>query len=316
MNAADAATPEFIRWSIAVECDLRAGAGDGGPEFAERQLKGLRAYAEAVAAGRLCDEVCFEAALDAPPGPNHAPRGFRVIDVLRAYGATAPATWPCGSCPAHVDPPDHAPALAGCYGLVDWRPLGPSLPQRLSDELSDSAECDLLRREFLVTQPVWYGLWSESPLRAEQLALLEPLVGRWRTRGDAWNAVFDRFWRALVAARDSGLPLHVDYGPAGQLSGRHWTVVPHCGRCKVGRPLNSSVCSCCGLAERELPARRRLRRGERPYRQLAEFLPPLAREELLRRYLGTRGWAEPEIDAWLRRTTEQTASSNAQAPPA
>jgi hypothetical protein len=295
----ETATPEFIRWSLGYECAPRLACRGDEPEHVERQLKALRAVGDALAARRELDGICFEPALDVPPGPGRPPRGFRASEVLQAYGVDSLASLPCGNCVAHVDRRLGSSTLAGCFGLVDWSEVAEPLARVLPELVDQVASPEQLRQEFLVTNPPWNGLWVDSPLKPRQLPILRDLLNRLVALGDAWRAVFERLRCAVESALEFQLSLHVAYSPAGHLSGRHWIVGTHCSRCKSSRPPASRVCPACGLDARPEPTRKRLGRGSRPYWPLADFLGPPARRDLLRRYLVNRNWDSNQIDRCL-----------------
>jgi len=298
----ETATPEFIRWSLGHECTLRLACNGDEPERVERQLKALRTYADSVATHRQLDDICFEPALDVPPGPSGGPRGFRAAEVLNAYGVSSlESPLPCVSCPVHVDRKPGASSLAGCFGLVDWSAVAASWPEIMSNVFEQIAPLDQWRHEFLPTYPSWNGLWVDSPLSPPQLPLVQNLLERLLEIGIAWREIFERFVWAIRVARELQRPLYVAYFPAGRLSGRHWTVDAHCSRCKSSWPSASRVCLSCGLDARPVPARKRLRQGSRPYWPLADFLGPQTQVDLLRRYLGSRQWSTAQIDTYLRR---------------
>lgn len=292
-------TPEFLRWSLDCACSLRDLCPSGEPEQVERQLKTLRAVAECEADGRVLSGVCFPVELDRPHAAPPIPLGFRLDEALAAYGGDDRASFPCLQCAAHVDRGRGPVRLAGCYGLVDWRPVQSELFVVVDNLLGESTS-DARRSElFLATTPSWRGLWVTSPLDAARLDVLRPLIARLSARGEAWREVFGRLAAALAVASIENLSLHVAYGAAGRIDGRSWTVDAHCPRCRAPQAANARNCDCCGSDARPSPARKRLGRGRRPFRPLTEFLAAAAQRDLLRRYLGTREWTPAQIDEYL-----------------
>ena len=205
---------------------------------------------------------------------------------------------------------------AGCVGLVDW-----SHGERaslLSDDARDVAatresvaafdDCNRawfervekaaagagieaeLSRHFLVTRPRWYGLWASSPLSPVQLELLEVLLERLvaddlpglAPRHDV--AGLDDLRAAIVVARRENVPLHVQYGPRGEVFERTWFVAAHCGRCRAAREPQSRRCGVCGQPGPAEPARRRQAKGTRPYGPLSRFLGADGARQFLDRY--------------------------------
>lgn len=299
-------TPEFLRWSLDYACSLRDMCPSGEPEQVERQLKTLRAVAECEADGRVLEGVCFPSELDRPHAAPPIPLGFRQDEALAAYGGDDRVSFPCLQCAAHVDRGRGPVRWAGCYGLVDWRPVQAELPEVVDRLLGESKSATRRAELFLATTPSWRGLWVASPLDSVRLDVLRPLIARLAARGDAWREAFGRLAAALEVASTENLSLHVAYGAAGRIVGRSWTVEAHCPRCRAPRTTNLRPCDCCGSDARPSPPRKRLGRGRRPFRPLAEFLAAAAQRDLLRRYLGTREWTPAEIDEYLEAALSPT----------
>lgn len=294
-------TPEFLRWALIRDCDLRAGADGRSPDRVDRQLRTVRLWAEARSEGRERRGVCFGPGVERPDARPESLTGFRAADVLDAYAIDERAPSECADCPAHLDrflAPDGEGAArrstvdrAGCFGLLDWTPLADGLFDAVdrawaetavetaaegpadgsSAEFGDESDAASSGR-FPFTTPVWYGLWIDSPIPAARLPRLESLLDRLLDRGPVWRAVFERLASAVRTARRSSLELAVEYGPAGRIEGREWIVEAHCRRCRAAKGPGGRKCVVCGLAAPPEPARRRLARGVRPYRPLSEFL--------------------------------------------
>lgn len=297
----DGPTPEFLRWSIRRDCALREGFVEFAPAQVERWLRSLRTLGEAARQRRELDGVCFPTTLDQPPGPAGPTLAFRASDALDPWQLAALSDSPCRECPAHVVP-THSEA-AGCFGLVDWTSVAGELHNAVDAVRTDPGAPLEWDAAFVPTTPAWYGLWCQSPLSAAQLTGLAGLLERLLARGTIWAGVFGALSRAIAEACQRGWLIDVEFCPAGRVTGRQWEVTSHCARCKAAADARQRLCPVCGWEGLALPARRRLARGNRPWRPLAEFLSPDRAADLVRRYLESRGWPAEAIEDYARRTS-------------
>jgi hypothetical protein len=262
-------TPEFLVWALEYTCPIRGFQNGSDPERTERQLRAARAVSDARREGREFESYCLKAA-----------NGFRIADALAVYGGLSVVEQACGSCAANVIERDDRSSLAGCFGIVVFSSdLAPALEAALS-EGEPNAGC---AKWFFGTQPRRYGLWTDSPLNAEQCEFLRRVVRR--VRATCHSTELEELCCGLSAAIDRQLSLHVAYFPAGHVEGTSWKLAPHCPRCKAPwSGAASRSCGVCGYHGSPAPDKKRKARGSRPYFPLRRLLGEAAATELLLRY--------------------------------
>ncbi len=259
--AAARTTPEFLLWSLARRCPLREADLDV-PAAAHRELRNLRAFAEARAEDRIEAGWCVR---QDSPGQRW---GFPAEEVLAYYGGVSAVEAACGGCEANICLESGA-GLAGCYGIlpVVGRLSGSDIRPSVEAAILEQSLLERAERQFLATAPAWYGLWATSPLTAAQLEILIPLLGT-VCRDPLAGTEVQRLNLALRAANEHELPLFVECHPAGEVRGRRWFVEPHCPRCQATTAADWRFCRVCRRQGGPLAARRRMAMGERPYRPL------------------------------------------------
>ncbi|MFM8253501.1 MAG: hypothetical protein ACKOBW_18090 [Planctomycetota bacterium] len=301
-------TPEFVLWSLGVRCALRDDANGEEPTWVERQLRSLRACGTAVAEGRLYEGYCWEHTASDPATVSEDPLGFSLAEVLAAYGEAEWLDEVCGGCAARVAGGELAivprgartsavgqawrsgeqrrviARWAGCFGWIDWSSVVENWDQWVAKAIERRGLGVQIARHFTVTQHAWYGLFTQSALSVEQRELLAQIVDELRESSRAAGVILADFAAALGASAKSGLPLSVFFGPAGRLTAAHWTVLPHCGRCKVPRAVESRRCGECGQPGAPVPARRRYARGPRPYGAVSRMMSRERLDALLTGY--------------------------------
>jgi hypothetical protein len=252
-------TPEFVAWTIPLDCPLRELSDWRSPVQTERLLRPLRACSEAIAEGRVSEGVARQ---DSASGQG----GFRVTDVLAPYGELISIDRLCAGCPANASLRGPRPGWAGCYGEFARDEGGGDLARSMEPMWRDLAGPQL----FPATEPAWYGLWMRSEPTREQLLGLEAVFSHLAST-ECVRGVRD-FLAAVRTSLDNDLSLIVELSPAGELVADGWIIAAHCPRCRAERPeMRSCRCQACGDVNHPLPARKRKRRGMRPYRPLSEF---------------------------------------------
>lgn len=286
------------------DCPLRDPTRPNDVEFVARQLSALQACGDALAEGRVCDGVALEPLAGARATCPEAPTGFRVAEVLAAYGGPEAVESACGGCVAHAGRGERP--WAGCCGLVDWSSLGAGFFELVDREMAAVASLERWSAWFLETRPAWYGLWAPRPgenlevptqqlfaykMPLDCLALFSPFFARLRGASPAADRMLAPVARAVDVALQTGLPLDVRLFPAGRVEGKRWEVPPHCGRCSAARPDPRRPCPVCRSPLAPLPARRRAAQGARPYWPLVKQLGPESTAQLLERHWRQRGGA-------------------------
>lgn len=325
------ATPEFVRWALRHACAPRADAPLDDVERTARQLFVLRECGQAIAELRTVDDYALSReTLDAVvAGTLGEPGGFRISDVLAAYGGSELVERSCGECPVNlsidrkaanpecsrstVGEPLAMSRWANCFGVVDWRTLGESCFERVEQLQRRLAPLEQWEVRFLPTRPTFYGLWIgsansdaspashasvHSPSLAfsrEQLEWLERLWSLCVADGAEAETVWGPFLAAIRRALATGAELRAKLYPRGELEGKRWRVAAHCGRCGASwgseQAAAARICPVCRLAAAPLAARSRAAQGTRPYGPLARIVGREGAAELLARYWRQRGGA-------------------------
>lgn len=248
-------TPEFLCWAIEQACPLRELLPENQPEKVERHLRAARVAAEAIAAGRVQDDIAISA---------DGTMSFRISEALAIYGGEEALASNCTKCPANALHAGQTPSYAGCYGLFP-------VPEPRGEFLARCQKFTRNHQLFAPTQYLWFGWWLKSPLSAEQL---EYLAHVFHTLGSeaaySVNKPLQDLSAALQLCVTNKLPLSVQLFPAGQIDGVWWNLVPHCGICHAPWEAGSTTCTMCGQSRHPASPKKRRVRGDRPYRKLPE----------------------------------------------
>ncbi len=94
-----------------------------------------------------------------------------------------------------------------------------------------------VRQAFEVIDPLWYGLWIDSPLNREQCEILHIVLSDLAATGPRHRKNLKGFIEALAVAKDTGEPLNVEMMPPGHVDMGWITTFVHCPRCKAEGPL-------------------------------------------------------------------------------
>lgn len=305
-------TRQIVQWTLQKRCLLRCSPDtEKRPGAVADALWKARAYSHGLrnredgfgVFGDIYVSSCTFAAL--PEGESrkgkksvHYPSdGFSVSDEFKRFGGVERLLDMCHACPANVHPHE----LASCAGDIFQWPESPETESQLLGIISRLGLKQQVEACFPATRPLWYGLWSVSPVPAESLPVLrtllsEILVEDQRDMAASGKGDRDqvRQFKTLIAAieraESSHLALHVEMLPLGHTDFGVYTVFPHCPFCKaaarVGRwqrkyPSELHTCSVCGTkfspaetgsAKRMDWDRRELRKvmGETAFRDFAK----------------------------------------------
>jgi Zn ribbon nucleic-acid-binding protein len=94
-----------------------------------------------------------------------------------------------------------------------------------------------MQSAFQVTTPLWYGLWIDSPLSAEQCALLRDVFTEAARAVPGYREHLEEFTRALADSAETGEQMHVALSPPGHVDFGWITTFVHCPRCKAEGPV-------------------------------------------------------------------------------
>jgi hypothetical protein len=258
-------TPPFVRWTLARACALREETDPRDPEAAERQLRPLRAYTDASYAGRVFEGICLAPTEHLPVEPPPDSWGFLASEMLAAYGGEEFVRSQCGACVANIFAHRTEVNFAGCYGLLA---CDAALGAQLEARIAELSLADAIDASCLPTAPRWYGLFAQTPLNRDQLAIFQQLFSSLATCEPAVSQLCSAVAIALVQP----VELHLALYPAGEFDRDAWRIVSHCTRCAAAMSPREHRCAVCGLVGKPRPARQRKPRGRRPYVPLARFL--------------------------------------------
>lgn len=268
-------TPEFVRWTIALPCSLREASDWSLPEATERLLRPLRECSRAMSEGQVRDGLAV------PRERNlHAsgdPWVLRIDDCIAGRGSVQSLNRLCLGCPANASLLGDQPCWAGCYGELPRHGPRGDLALRMEELFDRQAAGAAVCESVPPTTPRWYGLWMHPAIEPERLPLWVELFRSLAVESPEAH----EFFLATHAALRGRLSLMVELSPQGELSDTEWIVAAHCPRCKAARSPGRGRCPACGEQNHSLPARRRKRRGDRPYRRLTSVLGAEGASEFL-----------------------------------
>ena len=282
-------TPEFLRWTLAVACNLKDFSQWKNPDRVERHLRAVRVCETAIREGRVLDGICVAAEPCDDDSANTL--GFRIADVVESFGSLEVIAETCKQCAANAIKQLYPTANVGCFGLMpvtnvhihpvgDMTVLGETNLQQLLDKvLIDNHELSLrIAENFVTTRPAWYGLWiPDSPSlqqRQIQLKVMEELL-MFVTDTEV-NLAWKLFTAALKISVEHDIQIKIELCPVGVRDDVNWTVEEHCGRCHAPwKPdLRKSMPSCQICKYQGHPNKRHqgFVQGKRPYWKLSQFL--------------------------------------------
>jgi hypothetical protein len=284
----ESSTPEFLRWTLAVACNLKDFPQWKSPDRVERHLRAVRICETTIREGHVLDGIC----VDAQHGKDPADAlGFRIADVVESFGSLEAIAKTCQHCAANAIKELHPTANVGCFGLMpitniqvhpvnETTVLGETNLQQLLDEiLKDNLDLGLrVAKHFAPTRPVWYGLWiPDSPSLQQRQVLLEVMDELLMSVRDSHvNSAWKLFAAAMRISVEHDFEIRIELCPAGVRDNVNWTVPEHCCRCHAPwKPdLRKSMPSCQICKYQGNPNKRHqgFVQGKRPYWKLSQFL--------------------------------------------
>lgn len=249
-------TPEFLCWAIERQCPLRELLPPNQPEKVERQLRSARCVSEAIAEGRIENDLAIS---------TDKTLAFRVSDSLMIYGGETVVKDCCTGCPANALASIRQPSYAGCYGLFP-------VPEPREPFWQRTQQCPRDNQLFAPTQFLWYGWWIRSPLDLAQVAYLAKHLSVISNEADfATNTDLRDLTIALQTCLQQNLSLSVQLFPRGEIDGLWWNLLPHCDTCKADWLPGGTRCEMCGQTRFPASPKKRRVRGTRPYRPIDEL---------------------------------------------
>jgi hypothetical protein len=294
-------TPEFLVWALEYACPIRGLQDGSDPERTERQLRAARAAGDAILEGRVFEGLCVS-----------PPNGFRIDDALQIYGGLSGIDLACRDCPANASAQQVRGKVAGCYGFVPLLEDTSSLHRAIEGGIETAYPRADWSSLCVATTPRWYGLWIDSPIKAESLLVRYLVLSATTIDDQRCRAAFAELLNALNVAFDAGCRLHVQLYPRGRVEGPWWRLAPHCPRCKaIWKEAGGRRCNTCGFEGHPAPDKKRRARGRRPYFPLARLLGEEQAGTFLVRYQAFRAQQE-----WQDRAQIQPRAEPPDSPPA
>jgi hypothetical protein len=282
-------TPEFLRWTLAVACNLKEFSQWKNPDRVERHLRAVRVCETAIREGRVLDGICVAA--ERCDDDSADALGFRIADVVESFGNLEAIAETCGQCAANAIKELHPTANVGCFGLMpitniyvhpvgETTVLGETNLQQLLDKiLTDNLGLSSrIAKCFAPTQPAWYGLWiPDSPSLQQRQVQLEVMDELLLSVTDTQvNSAWKLFTTALRISVQHDFEIRIELCPAGIRDNVNWTVPEHCCRCHAPwKPdLRKSMSSWQICRYQGHPNKRHqgFVQGKRPYWKLSQFL--------------------------------------------
>ena len=246
-------TLQAVSWMLEQSCPLR-----GAHEWSNELLARARTYGRYIARPNdsfgLHDGICVTAKQYAPKTDLLLPvDGFDFAPTFAPLSGEGLERM-CAACPAHAA----AIAVVGCTGHLYLFPNATQLDDNLREVAADLGLTEAIEREFLPTRLLWFGFWIESPLSRGAMEILRPLINEFALRLNETEReranLFDLV-RALDAALENDLNLHIQFFPPGHTDFGWHTTFAHCPRCKAGAPLprwqettsQNMECEMCGF---------------------------------------------------------------------
>ena len=229
-------TRQVVSWALERKCCFRNGENWVLPGQTFEQLADLRTVVRAESDQRVVDGFCITSySMERDNTGKHfqIPHdGFRIEERLGKYGGLSEAIQVCHACEANVEK-ELDTKVAGCFGYLDIWPDSPELEEQLWGIIRERNLEGPLQATFQVTTPLWYGFWMKSPLMRLEAEFLHELLDATCDDDDPADKDVRHFLKALKAAIDRELPLHVSLAPLGHTDMGWYTVFPHCPRCKA-----------------------------------------------------------------------------------
>ena len=278
------ATPDHIRWTLAVPCKLRSWEEYANPSRTERHLRAVRAFSDARHEGRICDGIVFANHQSEIRQPIGEVLAFRADAAFEPFSGQDEVESTCATCPANLVGNATHTRMAGCFGLIAMpMPIDPWL-ETFAQFVDESVKGPRIE---------WRELWADgSSADSQRISSLASLLRQFlswlpmafRVKERATFDGLEQFCAAADVSLSESMPLVFLCFPEGQVEGRNWTTAPCCSRCSAPWPgPPQGICSHCKVG-RHVPEQRRKLVGKRPYRRLLEFMSEADALSLLEKY--------------------------------
>ncbi len=298
-----AETRQVVNWALEHSCPMRQGENWTDPNSTFEQLRDLLRYDVAVAKEGILDGICvyleFEGKQYQPPTLF----GFIINETLAKYGGIQIIESNCHSCEANIPFTDNQEKqLAGCYGSLEFF----SNNDAIQIAAKKAGVLSQLQTLFLHTNPLWFGLWVNSPLTVDQCNILSEFLPRLTVSVD-YKKCLNRFLTALKSANSNNLNLHVSLAPPGHADIGWRTIWWHCPRCKAGLVPSKAeqsnddqyvICQVCSFEFDPKPTHSSQSEGIEDVfgKSLDQQLDVTQYDVFVQKYLHHQGYSQAEID--------------------
>lgn len=248
-----------VYWSLERMCRLRTGDDWFRPKVTREQLTSIRRVAAVEAGGQLFEGVLVHASTESDFSGNEyqfPSCGWTLNKVLGSREKWELAKETCAGCPANLN--SGLPTrVVGCFGVLSLWHDSRHVERALWTAIERLNCHEEYRASFLMTTPLWYGLWTASPLAREQkevlLPILESVLSDDMLNDDDHCHEITQFVNAVRVSLAQDLPLHVALPIPEYRSETYREIQAHCPRCKAepalehrsefrGKSYNCQVC--------------------------------------------------------------------------
>ena len=273
-------TIQVVSWTLGQTCALRSGNAYDVPQRALAAVSTAQQVARYLNGpsdgfgiwGDVCVTGCtmtgFRGFTDLFPDGNvfdaftgrYPASGFLISETLGHLGGIDGLRAMCGTCPANTS---RRGRPAQCAGSLYQGPR--SVQAELESIIVRLDLADAVAEHFLETTPIWYGLWTKSPLSMAAMRVLRRIAramlddnavaARASTSLSSDAADLRAFARATELVEANGLPLFVHMATPGHVDLGFHTTFPHCPMCKAEAnlkrwqrkyPVELRACDVCG----------------------------------------------------------------------
>jgi len=256
-------------------------------------------------------------ARDARGSCSDYPNGGELVsEMFKEVGGIAGLQALCRDCPANAG----RPIPAGCAGRIWQRPGCHETQEHLDGIIARLGLKEAIAEHFLPTTPIWFGLWTRSPLSQRAVGYLITLLAELvKVRGDGesqwlgrdWREEIDAFLSAARIAEAGNARMHVALAPPGHVDFGWSTTFAHCPRCKAEAelphwkrkyPVAYYTCEVCGesYSPAEQNSAKRMEFKEGP--DLRAMLGAERFRAFAREYLRARGMSEADANETVELT--------------
>jgi hypothetical protein len=221
---------QTVTWAIERYCPFRRGIDWQYPCKTSSQLRLLRECSGAEQDGRIFQGIVITSHYFTANDTELPADGFPVGVATCSAGGLQRVKAICGACEANAA--YRGNGFAGCHGsfFVDG---SAEAEEHLQGRLANPALRERWEASFVSTQPIWFGLWINSPLLTPACEVLLELLDGFKAED---FARFRDFIAALKALQRGGLRLFTHFASPGHCDFGIITTYAHCPRCKAESP--------------------------------------------------------------------------------